>query len=141
MYRNFIFIAKKIADMGFKVCATEGTCRVLRSNGVKAAVVKKIFQGKPNVVDLIESNAVQLVINVPAGRKALADSKPIRSAAVSQGIPYITTLEGAQAAASGMDSIAKSGYSVKSIQEYANAESAGKTDNRALFESRRRMWA
>jgi carbamoyl-phosphate synthase large subunit len=140
MYRSFIFIAKKIADMGFKVCATEGTCRVLRSNGVNATVLKKIFEGKPNVVDLIKSNAVQLVINVPAGRKALADSKPIRSAAVTQGIPYITTLEGAQAATSGMDSIARSGYSVKSIQEYAGVDSGRKTGTREQFEARKRMW-
>ncbi|MDD5674606.1 MAG: hypothetical protein PHC61_10610, partial [Chitinivibrionales bacterium] len=60
-----------------------------------------------------------LVINVPAGKKSLQDSKPIRSAAVLRGVPYITTLEGAQAAISAMDSRGKIGYSVKTIQEYA----------------------
>ncbi|MBD3390684.1 MAG: carbamoyl-phosphate synthase large subunit [Chitinivibrionales bacterium] len=140
MYRNFIFIAKKIADMGLKICATEGTCRVLRSNGVNAKVVKKVFEGKPNVVDLIKSGAVQLIINVPAGRKALADSKPIRSAAVLQEIPYITTLEGAQAAISGMDSIAKSGYAVQSIQEYARVDESQHADNRGMLETRKKMW-
>jgi carbamoyl-phosphate synthase large subunit len=141
MYRNFIFIAKKIADMGFKICATEGTARVLRSNGVNAKVVKKMNQGKPNIVDLIKSNAVQLVINVPAGRQALAHSKPIRSAAVLHEIPYITTLEGAQAAISGMDSIARSGFSVKSIQEYGHVDGAQKLDVKEQLDSRRTMWA
>jgi carbamoyl-phosphate synthase large subunit len=140
VYRHFIFIAKKIADMGFKICATSGTCRVLKSNGVNAREVHKIGEGKPTIVDLIKSGGVQLVINVPASRKALADSKPIRSAAVSQGIPYITTLEGAQAAISGMDAVMKSGYEVKSIQEYTAGETGTSDNPKVLFESRRMMW-
>ena len=140
MYRNFIFIAKKIADMGFKICATEGTCRVFCSNGVNAKVVHKIGEGRPTVVDLIKSGAIQLVINVPASRKALADSKPIRSAAVAQGIPYITTLEGAQAAVSGMDALQKTGYEVKSIQEYIREDTGERKDTKMFFEARRKMW-
>ena len=122
MRRNIIFMVKKMADLGFKILATEGTAKVLQRSGVNAKEIFKIGEGKPNIVDLIKANDIDLVINVPAGKKALIDSKPIRSAAVSQGIPYITTLEGAHAAISGMDSLEKTGFSVKSIQEYCAAD-------------------
>ena len=119
MRRNIIFMAKKIAEMGFLICASEGTCKVLRSNGVNAKEVPKIGEGKPDIIDLIKGDDVDLIINVVAGRKSQLDSKPIRSAAVVQGVPYITTLEAAQAAISALDSLEKTGFSVKSIQEYA----------------------
>ncbi len=126
MRRNIIFMVKKLADLGFQILATEGTAKVLRSSGVNAKRVYKIGEGKPDVLDLLKANAVDLVINVPAGRKALIDSKPIRSAAVSQNIPYITTLQGAQAAISGMDSLENTGFSVKSIQEYCAVDHSKK---------------
>jgi carbamoyl-phosphate synthase large subunit len=78
---------------------------------------------------------------VPAGKKSQLDSKPIRSAAVTQGIPYITTLEGAQAAISGMDSLERTGFSVKTIQEYCNTGQLAKKDVRKEFETKHRMWA
>ncbi len=62
-----------------------------------------------------------MVINIPEGQKALKDSKPIRSAAVSHGIPYVTTIAGAQAAVSAMDSLNKNDYTVKPIQDYGKA--------------------
>ena len=108
-----IFMAKAIAAMGFKIFASEGTWKVLSSNGINVKMVPKIGEGKPDIIDLIKGNDIDLIINVPAGRKSQIDSKPIRSAAVSQGVPYITTLEGAQAAISGMDSLERTGFSVK----------------------------
>ncbi len=71
-------------------------------------------------MDHIKSGDIDLIINVPAGSKSLIDSRPIRQVAVSQNIPYITTMEGAQAAVSALDSLEKTGYTVKSIQEYGN---------------------
>jgi len=131
MRRNIIFMAKKIADMGFKICASEGTCKVLRSNGVNAKMIPKIGEGKPDIIDLIKAGEIDLIINVPAGKKSLVDSKPIRSAAVVQHVTYITTLEGAQAAISGMDSLEQTGFSVKSIQEYAReAQEKERTDGK-----------
>lgn len=118
MRRNIIFMVKTIAALGFKIYASEGTWRVLSSNGINAKMVPKIGEGKPDIIDLIKGGNIDLVINVPAGSKSKIDSKPIRSAAVSQGITYITTLEGAQAAISGMDSLENTGFQVKSIQEY-----------------------
>ena len=141
MRRNIIFMVKKIAEMGFKICASEGTCKVLRSNGVNAKMIPKIGEGKPDIIDLIKANEINLVINVPAGKKSLVDSKPIRSAAVVQGITYITTLEGAQAAISGMDSLEETGFSVKSIQEYAGVSLAiPRNDTKATVDLRKTLW-
>jgi carbamoyl-phosphate synthase large subunit len=141
MRRNIIFMAKKIADMGFKICASEGTCKVLRSNGVNAKEVPKIGEGKPDIIDLIKAGDVDLIINVVSGRKSQLDSKPIRSAAVVQGIPYITTLEAAQAAISAMDSLEKTGFSVKSIQEYAASLIKGNTQgNESDVGFKNAMW-
>jgi Carbamoylphosphate synthase large subunit (split gene in MJ) len=142
MRRNIIFMVKKIAEMGFKICASEGTCKVLRSNGVNAKMIPKIGEGKPDIIDLIKANEIDLVINVPAGKKSLMDSKPIRSAAVVQGITYITTLEGAQAAISGMDSLEETGFSVKSIQEYAGANpgTGPRGDMKTTVDLRKTLW-
>ncbi|MFC1584852.1 carbamoyl-phosphate synthase large subunit [Fibrobacterota bacterium] len=119
MKRNIVFMCKSIADLGFDICATEGTGQVLRNNGVKVRIIQKVGEGKPDIIDLIKENEINLVINLPAGRQSLVVSKPIRSAAVSQGVPYITTLEGAQAAINGMISLKQKGFSVKTIQEFA----------------------
>jgi carbamoyl-phosphate synthase large subunit len=140
MRRNIIFMAKTIAAMGFKIYASEGTCRVLTSNGINAKLVQKIGEGKPDIIDLIKGGDIDLIINVPAGKKSQLDSKPIRSAAVTQGIPYITTLEGAQAAISGMDSLERTGFSVKPIQEYSFSGVQPKKDVRKEFETKHRMW-
>jgi carbamoyl-phosphate synthase large subunit len=140
MRRNIIFMAKAIAAMGFNIYASEGTCRVLTSNGINAKLVQKIGEGKPDIIDLIKGGDINLIINVPAGKKSQLDSKPIRSAAVTQGIPYITTLEGAQAAISGMDSLERTGFSVKTIQEYCGTGLIIKKDVRKEFETKHKMW-
>ncbi len=141
MRRNIIFMAKKMSDMGFRICASEGTCKVLRSNGVNAKMVPKIGEGKPDIIDLIKANDINLIINVAGGgKKSQTDSKPIRSAAVLQGIPYITTLEGAQAAISGMESLEKTGFAVRSIQEYCAQPDTVSATSKQLLETRKKMW-
>ena len=140
MRRNIIFMVKKIAEMGFSIVASEGTCKVLRSNGVNVKMVAKIGEGKPDIIDLIKADEIDLIINVPAGRKGLVDSKPIRSAAVVQGVPYITTLEGAQAAISAMDSLDKTGFSVKSIQEYTAQDAKPDTGAREGLSAKRQIF-
>jgi carbamoyl-phosphate synthase large subunit len=140
MRRNIIFMVKNIEAMGFCIYASEGTWRVLSSNGVNAKLVQKIGEGKPDIIDLIKSGDIDLIINVPAGKKSLIDSKPIRSAAVTHGVTYITTLEGAQAAISGMDSLERTGFSVKSIQEHCGNSVQSKIDMRKELSMRKRMW-
>jgi hypothetical protein len=77
---------------------------------------------------------------VPSDKKSKIDSKPIRSAAVTNGVTYITTLEGAQAALSGMDSLERIGFSVKTIQEYCHSGSIPQVNLRRDVEWRRKMW-
>lgn len=128
--RHIVFMVKKIHELGFTVYSTEGTARMLEHNGIPVVSVPKVGMGdgKPDIVDMIKANKFNLLINIPEGQRALADSKPIRTAAVQLGVPYITTIEAAQAAVAGMDSLAKQDYSVKSIQEYA-AEMKSKKGN------------
>jgi carbamoyl-phosphate synthase large subunit len=140
MRRNIIFMVKTIAAMGFKIYASEGTWRVLSSNGINVKMVPKIGEGKPDIVDLIKGGDIDFIINVPAGRKSQMDSKPIRSAAVLQRVPYITTLEGAQAAISGMDSLERTGFSIKTIQEYQDVPSGNTKRYKHDLDLRSTMW-
>ena len=140
MRRNIIFMVKTIASMGFKIYASEGTWRVLSSNGINVKMVPKIGEGKPDIIDLIKGNEFNLIINVPAGKKSQIDSKPIRSAAVAQGIPYITTLEGAQAAISAMNSLERTGFSVKPIQDYTDDSQGKNKKYKHDLDLRHSMW-
>jgi carbamoyl-phosphate synthase large subunit len=116
--RNIVFIAKKLYDMGFEIIATSGTYKVLHSNNIKAEIVNKIGEGNIDVLELIRKGEIKLVINTPSGQRGQSDMKPIRNFAVMHGIPCITTIQGAQAAVNGIESILKGDFSVKSIQEY-----------------------
>ncbi|MBD3317560.1 MAG: carbamoyl-phosphate synthase large subunit, partial [Chitinivibrionales bacterium] len=139
--RNIVFLAKEIAAMGYGIVATEGTWQALHSNGVRAKMVSKIGEGKPDIVDIIKSDEVAIVINIPGGKRSLMDSKPIRSAALRQGIPCITTLEAAQAAINGMSSLAKAGFSVKSIQEYgAETRGTGHRSHHDEYKMKQSLW-
>ncbi len=140
MRRNIIFMVKAMQAMGFKIFASEGTWRVLSSNGINVKMIPKIGEGKPDIIDLIKGGDIDFIINVPAGRKSQMDSKPIRSAAVTQRIPYITTLEGAQAAISGIDSLERTGFSVKSIQEYQDVSQSKTKRYKHDLDMRTTMW-
>ncbi len=140
MRRNIIFMVKTIASLGFKIYASEGTSRVLKSNGINAKMVPKIGEGKPDIIDLIKNGDIDLVINIPADRRSLLDSKPIRSAAIAHNVPYITTLEGAQAAISGLDSLEKSGFSVMAIQEYLDFSASRTKHYLRDLQVRTKLW-
>ncbi|MDD2654599.1 MAG: carbamoyl-phosphate synthase large subunit [Candidatus Omnitrophica bacterium] len=116
--REIVFIAKKLSDMGFKILATNGTLKVLNSNDIKADLVGKIGEGNNQILNLIKKGEIKLIINTPSGSRGRSDMRPIRSMAVMQGVPCITTIQGAQAAVNGIESVSKNDLSVKSIQEY-----------------------
>lgn len=116
--RAIIFIAKKLVDLGFKIVATRGTARVLAKNGIEVEPVFKVHEGRPNVVDLIKNNEIDLIINTPTGKRPKTDQVSIRSVAVMHNLPCITTISGAQAAVNGIESLLKAGIGVKSLQEY-----------------------
>ncbi|MFC1703183.1 carbamoyl-phosphate synthase large subunit [Candidatus Omnitrophota bacterium] len=117
--RDIVFIAKKLQDLGFDIVATKGTAKVFQSNNIDCKVVGKIGEGENSVLDLIRKDEIQLIINTPSGKRGQSDMRPIRSLAVLHAIPSITTIQGAQAAVNGIESVAKADFVVKSIQEYS----------------------
>jgi len=116
--RGIIFIAKKLKDMDFQLLATEGTCKVFRSNNISAEKVGKISEGDSKLLELIKKGKIKLIINTPSGQRGQSDMKSIRSLAVMYGVPCITTVQGAQAAVNGIESVLRGELEVKSIQEY-----------------------
>ena len=116
--RRIIFLAKKIADMGFHLIATAGTRKVLEKNGLDVQAVFKVSEGRPDVVDFIKNGQIQLIINTPSGKKPKADEVAIRTEAVVHGIPCITTIYAAYAAVNGIESMKKREFVIRSIQEY-----------------------
>ena len=97
-----IALARRYVDLGFKIVATEGTANVLEGAGLIVERVFKVKEGRPNVVDLIKGDRIQLIVNTPRGQDTFFDEKAIRRAAVLARIPTITTLAAAQAAAEGI---------------------------------------
>ncbi|MDX9702668.1 MAG: carbamoyl-phosphate synthase large subunit [Candidatus Auribacterota bacterium] len=116
--RSIVFIAKKLADLGFHIVSTEGTSKVLRNNGIEVEQLFKIHEGRPNILDLMINKEITLVINTPSGKHTRADERKIRSTAVSHNILCVTTISGAYAIINGIESILKKGLTVTPIQEY-----------------------
>ncbi|GII24363.1 carbamoyl-phosphate synthase large subunit [Planosporangium mesophilum] len=118
--RGIVFPAKRLADLGFSILATDGTASVLRRYGVECEVLRKHFEGDDgtrDAVELIASGEVSLVINTPQGSGARLDGYEIRSAAVAADIPCITTLPGAAAAVMGIEALIRGEMTVRPLQE------------------------
>jgi len=111
-------VAKSFSDLGFEIVATSGTASVLEKAGLKVRRALKLLEGRPNVIDLIKNKEIHLVINTPAGQSPREDEVKIRTTAIYSGTPIMTTLSGAKAAALGIAALKKSGYAVKTVQEY-----------------------
>ena len=111
-------VARQFADLGFELTATGGTAAVLEKAGLKVQRVMKLLEGRPNVIDLLKNKEIQLVINTPSGAVPREDEIKIRTTAIYTGTPIMTTLSGAKAAALGIAALKKSGYGVKTLQEY-----------------------
>jgi carbamoyl-phosphate synthase large subunit len=109
---------RSLEGLGFKVIATSGTQRFLAENGVEAVQVNKVAEGRPHIVDAIKNGRVQLVFNTTEGATALADSRPLRRAALLHKVPYYTTLSGAVAAAQGIKAYLGGDLEVKALQSY-----------------------
>jgi carbamoyl-phosphate synthase large subunit len=116
--RAAIFPVKRLSDLGFRVLATAGTAQVLRRNGVNAEVVGKFSDGPGNVVEKIIAGEVDLVLNTPWGSGGpRVDGYEIRTAAVSAGIPCLTTVQAAAAAVQGIEELSRGEVGVRSLQD------------------------
>ena len=111
-------VARDFVNLGFQIVATGGTADVIQAAGIEVQRIFKLNEGRPNAIDLLKNKEIQLVINTPAGQTPRADEVKIRTTAVYTGTPIMTTISGARAAALGIAALKKSGYSVKTVQEF-----------------------
>ena len=120
--RAALQISKRLAEMGFSLVATVGTAKLLQRQGMTVETVYKVNESyRPNIVDLMKRGEIALVFNTPEDGRARKDSYLIRRTAVTQNIPYYTTVDGAQAAIGGIEALLKGEISVKPLQDYHDA--------------------
>ena len=111
-------IASRLKSLGFKIIATQGTHQFLSENGVQSELILKMHEGRPNIVDAIKNEEIQLVINTPIGKLSKYDDSYIRKTAIQYKIPYITTMAAAIAATRGIEAFHHGHSDVKSLQDY-----------------------
>jgi len=116
--KKIVEVARQFAELGFELVATGGTAATLAKAGLQVERIHKLQEGRPNAIDLLKNKELQLVINTPSGATPRADEIKIRTTAVYTGTPIMTTISSAQAAARGIAALKKSGYDVKTVQEY-----------------------
>lgn len=128
--RAIILPVARLAELGFTILATTGTAQVLRRNGIPATPVRKLSEGvskdgEQTIVGLIESGAVDMVVNTPKGQGARADGYSIRAATTSANKPMITTVQELQAAVQALEAQLRGPFKVRSLQEH-NADRAAR---------------
>jgi len=105
-------------ELGFELVATGGTAKVIGEAGLQVERINKLAEGRPNPLDLLKNNELQLVVNTPSGEVPRSDEVKIRTSAVYTATPIMTTLSSAKAAVNGIRAIKKVGFGVRTVQEY-----------------------
>ncbi|HEX6789801.1 MAG TPA: ATP-grasp domain-containing protein, partial [Candidatus Krumholzibacteria bacterium] len=116
--RKVIFPVKALCEMGYKIVATPGMAKVLRSHGVAVRVVHKLSEGDYGILEMIEDGTITLVVNMAWSRQSVEDDKYIRLAANKMKVPCITTMAGFHALVLGLQTVAGGPLHVESIQNY-----------------------
>ena len=124
-------VARRFAELGFQLVATRGTAATLRNAGLVCKTVFKVNEGRPNVVDLLKGQSIQLAIYTTAGAPAFLDEKAIRKSAVTYRVPCITTMSGARAAADAVAARRRDPIRVWSLQEIHENKGVGSSAERA----------
>jgi len=114
---HVVEVARRFVELGFRLVATTGTAQVLENAGLAVERVYKVKEGRPNVVDLIKGDRIQLVINTPHGADPWFDEKAIRRAAIAHHVQSITTLSAARAAAEGIAALQRGETNVRDLQQ------------------------
>lgn len=109
---------KRLAELGFKVLATGGTQRYLAEQGIEAAKINKVQEGRPHIEDAIRNRQVNIVFNTTDSVSAVSDSKSIRRAALMQKLPYYTTMSGAEAVSEAIAALKAGSLEVRPLQDY-----------------------
>ena len=115
---NVVPIARRFHALGFRIRGTEGTARYLRARGIPTERVLKVYEGRPNAIDLLVSGQIQLLINTPLGKLTQQDDYAIRQAALQHRIPYTTTLSAASAACDAIIAMRSRTGEVRPLQEW-----------------------
>jgi carbamoyl-phosphate synthase large subunit len=119
--RAVVPIAARLAALGYHLMGTDGTAGALAEHGIKIEVVRKIHEGRPNLLDHLANGAIALIINTPSGKGARTDEGRIRASAVSHGIPCITTIAGARAAVAALERLRQGEPDVYALQDLLKA--------------------
>jgi carbamoyl-phosphate synthase large subunit len=114
---HMVGLARRLAKMGFELLATRGTAERIEAAGIPVQRLLKLSQGHPNVLDFMVDGDLRLVMNTPSGKGARTDEGRIRSAAVSHGIPCITTIQAADAAVLAMEALREEEMTVEAVQD------------------------
>ncbi|MEM6260606.1 MAG: carbamoyl-phosphate synthase large subunit, partial [Planctomycetota bacterium] len=112
-------IASELTELGYELCATDGTHKHLKEHGIASTRLNKIKEGRPNAIDLIKNNEIAMIINTPTRKGAGTDEGKLRATAVRFGVPMITTATGGVAAAHAMRAIRQGVWDVHALQDYA----------------------
>ncbi len=111
-------VAKMFAEDGFRIVATGNTCDLINEAGVQADKVKKLYEGRPNVLDMITNGEIDLIVNSPIGKDSVHDDSYLRKAAIKAKVPYMTTIAAAKATAEGIRYVkTHEEGEIKSLQE------------------------
>lgn len=113
-----VAVARRFHEMGFRIVTTAGTGRYLKERGVPSTHAFKVSEGRPNAIDLMVNGDVQLLINTPLGKSSQHDDYVMRAAAISNRVPYTTTLSGASAACDAIFSLRERRAAVRTVQEW-----------------------
>jgi carbamoyl-phosphate synthase large subunit len=116
--RALVEPCRQLVEMGFQLAATNGTAQVLTDEGLPVTRVNKVSEGRPHIVDLMLSGGVQLVFNTTEGAQAIADSFSLRRTALTNNIPYYTTVAGARAAVQAIKALRAGSLEVAPLQSY-----------------------
>ena len=125
--RQVASLAKHLTILGFSIMSTRGTAKVLRAAGIPVTEVLKKHEGRPNVIDRIANDEVQLVINTPFGQETRSDGYHIRSAAIRHGITNITTLPAAAAIVQAIEAVKEDRLDVYALQDFEAGNAALET--------------
>jgi carbamoyl-phosphate synthase large subunit len=115
---NLVPIARRFHGLGFRLLGTEGTARYLRARGIPTERVLKVYEGRPNAIDLLVSGQIQLLVNTPLGKLTQQDDYAIRRAALQHQVPYTTTLSAASAACDAIIALRSRAGEVRALQEW-----------------------
>ena len=113
--------ARRLKSMGYQLVCTSGTARVFQDAGIDVDVVRKVQEGRPNLLDLMANGEIQLIFNTPSGKGARTDEGKIRAASVTYGVPCVTTMPGCSAVVNALEALRENpNPRVKTIQDWVS---------------------